>query len=806
MQTKLETEKHYVVQLQDLVIMYKEAYLVCCLYYFPYTLSSFDIGFSHFKGDKIGGLVSSALHSPFSRVWNQLSLKHTKITLDEYRSANRYMGRHVCCDIGRKLMHCIILCCAGGNMFCIKIWSKNSPPYMQALHFSFAIGAFLAPLLARPFLVGESALGANSSVYPVSHIPINPKLLDLGEFVGHDQGNMHRLTRSAEVWWFTDGRHDRVLRDADEALTTSSSVTVDGVNGTAGSQNGTGNISTTLTPIQTTAGPRPTKPSVSDGKHLNTEYANGDKAMSHIMEHKDDARTDNTDGGGTQTGDVSITENSGTAGAPNVSAIGQVNNTDTSSSVEDGNDNVNQSESGLNTTELTSSGSVVTSKPSTTTTSTTTSTTTTTTTSTTTTTTTPSTTTTTTSTTTSTTTTTTPKPTSTTTAKPVVKTDAVTAHSTNSSSPNTSTVSIPTTTVPTTTTTRKHKPEFLDVITSTLDAVKHMSKIQFAYMIIGLILMGDAVFFLGLYCKDCRAGTLLHQINALGPSPPPTSSCFRVSILSLLFVFFFMYVGTEVAFGGLVTTFAVESEFIQWNRPQGATLAALFWGSIAVGRGMGIFIARCFKPPCMLVTDLVFMVAGAVILSFGLAASPALLWVGTVVLGCGMSSIFPTAVSWADCYYPLTGRAAAVFITGSGVGEMVIPVVTGYLFEQVSTLWLMYMVLGLSVMVTVVFTALQCIASRQPAPKSTSKIGFLPLHNEEEESSLAMDDMVNGSTGYTENTRRRPYTYNKTEDAEEETTKLVDISEWGAMLETSTYLEPTWDSCLLCTFPEKWYW
>lgn len=332
------------------------------------------------------------------------------------------------------------------------------------------------------------------------------------------------------------------------------------------------------------------------------------------------------------------------------------------------------------------------------------------------------------------------------------------------------------------------------MITSTLDAMKHMSKIQFAYMIIGLVLLGNATLFLALYWRDCRAGTLLHQVAAAlgshsgGPPPQPTTPCFRLSILSLLFVFFLFYVGLEVAFGGLVTVFAVESELTGWTRAQGATLAALFWGSIAAGRGLAIFVARCFKPPCMLVVDLVFMLAGAAILSFGLTASPALLWAGTVTLGFGMSSVFPTAVSWADLYYPLTGRSAAVFIAGSGVGEMVIPVATGYLFENFTSLWLMYVALGLSALVTVVFVCLQCIASRAPAASSASKLGFVPLRSEEENgmamSSFSLEEaageereVANGGMGYTESARRRPAGNGRVEDAEEETTKLVDFSD-----------------------------
>ena len=41
----------------------------------------------------------------------------------------------------------------GGNVAILKIWeNRDSGPYMHALHFTFGLGAFIAPLIARPFL------------------------------------------------------------------------------------------------------------------------------------------------------------------------------------------------------------------------------------------------------------------------------------------------------------------------------------------------------------------------------------------------------------------------------------------------------------------------------------------------------------------------------------------------------------------------------------------------------------------------------------------------------------------------------
>ena len=42
------------------------------------------------------------------------------------------------------------------NMLILNIWEgRDSGPYMHALHFTFGLGAFLAPLIAKPFLYNQ---------------------------------------------------------------------------------------------------------------------------------------------------------------------------------------------------------------------------------------------------------------------------------------------------------------------------------------------------------------------------------------------------------------------------------------------------------------------------------------------------------------------------------------------------------------------------------------------------------------------------------------------------------------------------
>ena len=53
----------------------------------------------------------------------------------------------------------------GGNVLCLDTWQgvEDSGPYMHSIHFSFGLGAFLAPLIAEKFL-RENISSANDDI------------------------------------------------------------------------------------------------------------------------------------------------------------------------------------------------------------------------------------------------------------------------------------------------------------------------------------------------------------------------------------------------------------------------------------------------------------------------------------------------------------------------------------------------------------------------------------------------------------------------------------------------------------------
>ncbi|XP_039249153.2 sodium-dependent glucose transporter 1B-like [Styela clava] len=50
----------------------------------------------------------------------------------------------------------------GGNVLCLSLWGTESEPWMQTLHFFFAFGATLSPMLAKPFIM-ESVLADHTT-------------------------------------------------------------------------------------------------------------------------------------------------------------------------------------------------------------------------------------------------------------------------------------------------------------------------------------------------------------------------------------------------------------------------------------------------------------------------------------------------------------------------------------------------------------------------------------------------------------------------------------------------------------------
>ena len=193
--------------------------------------------------------------------------------------------------------------------------------------------------------------------------------------------------------------------------------------------------------------------------------------------------------------------------------------------------------------------------------------------------------------------------------------------------------------------------------------------IAWAYRVLAVLILPVVAWLLRLpspkaqvVSKDDPAG----QVNRL--------------LVVLIALFFFLYVGAEIGFGGWIFTYAVALDL--GGEATAAYLNAAFWGALTLGRLLAIPISARFRPHSILLGDLVGCLASmGVILLW--PNSLTAIWLGALGVGLSMASLFPTTLSLAERRMTITGQVTGWFLVGASAGGMFLPWLIGQLFESI---------------------------------------------------------------------------------------------------------------------------
>lgn len=151
----------------------------------------------------------------------------------------------------------------------------------------------------------------------------------------------------------------------------------------------------------------------------------------------------------------------------------------------------------------------------------------------------------------------------------------------------------------------------------------------------------------------------------------------RPGLIALIALFFFLYVGAEVSYGGWIFTYTTT---LGLSTPVAAAyLTAAFWGGLTLGRLLSIPLARRTRPRLVLLVDLLGCLSSLAILSY-VSNSLWIVWVGTIATGLFMASVFPTTLAFAERRVAITGRVTGWFFTAGSAGAMSLPWLVGHMF------------------------------------------------------------------------------------------------------------------------------
>ena len=276
---------------------------------------------------------------------------------------------------------------------------------------------------------------------------------------------------------------------------------------------------------------------------------------------------------------------------------------------------------------------------------------------------------------------------------------------------------------------------FFDIIANRIEKYG-FSKVQFTYLMVGLFVFAISLVFLGFLCHNPR-DPKSKQEEGQG-TKKISNKALHGLLISLMAIFFLLYVGLEVTYGQLVLTFAVNGD-LQLARSTGLVIAVVFWGSFAAMRFASIFFSSGFGPITMLLLNFVFCTMGTILLSSMASHTETALWVGTALLGIGLASVFPTGILWIERYIHVSNKVAAAFVMGASLGEMICPVAVYHLMVNDPAM-LMYSAVVINILCILTFIALRWLALRHGEKYCAASNNGYQLANQDEE-----EDMIDMS-------------------------------------------------------------
>lgn len=229
-------------------------------------------------------------------------------------------------------------------------------------------------------------------------------------------------------------------------------------------------------------------------------------------------------------------------------------------------------------------------------------------------------------------------------------------------------------------------------------------KSMWAYVVIGSFVLLISFLFFILY-----SSSTITRDKARTTSGKSFVSQHHTVLVSLLFCFFFAYVGAEVAYGSFIFTFA--KDYAQMSSSRAALLNSFFWATFATCRGLAIFFAACIYPGTMILISLVGSTVSSLLLCL-FSKNNIFLWACTGLYGASMATTFPSGISWVEQYTTVKASTAGVFVVGAALGEMVLPALVGLLlgmFQDQPVL--MYLSLVTATFTSILFPVMYKLAS-----------------------------------------------------------------------------------------------
>jgi hypothetical protein len=157
--------------------------------------------------------------------------------------------------------------------------------------------------------------------------------------------------------------------------------------------------------------------------------------------------------------------------------------------------------------------------------------------------------------------------------------------------------------------------------------------------------------------------------------------CIYIIFLHILvgYVYFYLIQGIEASFGGYGLTFMEGA--MGWTRLDGLALMMAFWSANASACFLAAILEKIFTVTTINIVGLILMGCAAVQLVYS-GTHTVVILSGTCTLGIGLGLYNTCLIELVDYYSRLDSRYVSVWVGLLSAGELCVPTVIGWLFEE----------------------------------------------------------------------------------------------------------------------------
>lgn len=233
----------------------------------------------------------------------------------------------------------------------------------------------------------------------------------------------------------------------------------------------------------------------------------------------------------------------------------------------------------------------------------------------------------------------------------------------------------------------KNRPELNNTVLRKME--KGLSHVQVAYFIIALtgFLLSIAFFCLPVSSRSTVLDTTLLDTTLTEKGKytkehhrtfPDITSYYKVSIYTFFMIFTAAFGGAEITFTGLMISYSYD--FLGWGKKEGIIMSALYQMTKFVFALVGIFLSYKLPATVMLFfNSLVVSLTTAFLLATISCEGHTSMWICTLCLAIGNSSLFPSCLAWIGNKHNLWRKLPRLFNMSFCTGVMILPYLTAHL-------------------------------------------------------------------------------------------------------------------------------